>query len=178
MSNQLQLSEPKAYRAASLREALRELFDELIAPPKRQVSPPRAMTLAQLRDEIAQTIHEWAGDAVRVETAVVEEAERSHHYADFWLQVGKPVAALFAIPEEPDERHEAWMRRDSIPTVAAAFRALNPAFTAVAVLPPNGHQPSAFAAETQRFLGAIDGVKVTHVDQLPGLRGEILPSML
>jgi hypothetical protein len=177
MANQLQLSEPKVHRADSLQVAVRELYEDLVAPPERAPRPTGPITLEQLRSLIATTIREWTGKTMQLEESTVEKAGNAGHYADFWLQMGEPVAAFIAIPGEPDDRHQAWLRRDSVPTIAAAFRAVNPAFRAVAVLPPNGRPPTPFIAETQGFLGSIDGVIVTAVDHLDEWRSTIVPAM-
>ena len=177
--NQLQFTDLKPYRAASLSAAVDELYDALVAPPaSSQPTKPHAMTLAEVRERIADTARHWTSAAVRLKEASVEEAVGSRHYADLWLQADQPLAALVAIPEEPGERPTAWLLRDSIPTIVSAFRQINPAFQTVAVFPPNGHEPSAFVQETTAFLGQVDGVLVTHLDHLAEQRSRIVPSLL
>jgi len=179
MRNQFQLSEPKPYRARSLKKATTELFQALVSPRHRPpAQAPRGMTLRQLQMLIRRTVREWGGDVVRIQERGLERASGTRHFADFWVERGSPIAALIAIPEDPDERDQAWARRDSVPTIAAEFRALDPYFTAVAVFPPNGHEPTKFVAETTEFLSNKDGVLVLHADQLDRFRDTIIPSLL
>ncbi len=52
MANQLQLSEPKPYRAASIDVAMVELYDDLVIPPARVQQQQVHMTISQIRDLI------------------------------------------------------------------------------------------------------------------------------
>ncbi|TAK66334.1 MAG: DUF3037 domain-containing protein, partial [Dehalococcoidia bacterium] len=166
MRNQFQLTEPRRYRAASLKDATSELFRDLVSPLHRLPSTSKGMTLHQLQVLIRRTIRDWGGTAVRIQERGLERARGARHFADFWVESGNPIAALIAIPEDPGERDQAWARRDSVPTIAAEFRTLDPRFQAVAVFPPNGHEPTEFVRETTEFLARRDGVLVIHADQL------------
>ena len=181
MKNQLQLSTPKPYRAASLDDAVEELFAELVAPAKRAASASKTMAPGRLRELILRTIRDWNENGIEITEAAAEQIQWAHHYADFWISAGpsrEMLAALFAIPEDPEERHAAWALRDSVPTIAKIFREVNPRFQAVVVFPPDGHGQASFLAETQAFLGGLDGVIVTRADELAGLRDKIVPTLL
>ncbi len=178
MRNQFQLTEPRRYRASSLKNATAELFKSLVSPTHRPPAPSKGMTLRQLQVLIRRTIRDWGGDVVRIQEHGLEQAKGTRHFADFWVARGNPIAALIAIPEDPGERDQAWARRDSVPTIAAEFRALDPHFQVVAVFPPNGHVPTKFVVETTEFLTRSDGVLVLHADQLDSFRETIVPSLL
>jgi Protein of unknown function (DUF3037) len=194
MRNQLQVSPPRVYRAETLDAAVQALYRGLVQPIEPVDRPldeaHRDMPLKKLRALIWRTIKDWGQELkprdpsapppapVQIIRRKLEEAKGTRHFADFWLEVGEPVAALIAIPENPGERDMAWARRDSVPTIATEFRRINPGFTAVAVFPPNGHEPTPFVAETRAFLQDRAGVLVARADELPGLRDRIVPSLL
>jgi hypothetical protein len=195
MKNQIQLSEPRPYRAASLDAAAEQLYRDLVqpvsAPPAEEPPAQGGMSLKRLRSLIWGTIREWGKRPRQQETdseppgpGMVQIVRRrlgrgpaAQHVADFWLQMGEPVAALIAIPADPREHGEAWARRDAVPTIAADFRQRNPRFQAVAVLPPNGRQATPFEQETRALLHGKDGVIVAHADELADLRERIIPSL-
>lgn len=174
LKNQIQVDPPKPYRATSLDAALNELFADLVSRQRKPVVSKSGMSLAELRRLIRQTIKEWGSEALKVEEDKLEQGRDARHYADFWLQSGRPTAAFIAIPDDPGERDVAWARRDSVKTIAEEFSHLNPLFKTVVVFPPNGHiPPKAFVSETIGLLGGQRGVIVTHVDELESKRSEI-----
>ena len=181
MKNQFQLSPPRAYRAAGLDDAVKELFDEFVSPPRRDQRSPRHMALWQLRELIRRTIKDWTGEGIDLKENEAEQVQWASHYAHFWLASGEPrvvLAAVIALPSEPDERNEAWALRDSVPTIETVFRRANPSFKTVVVFPANGHAHTAFAAETEAFLQPLEGVIVTTLDELPALRDKIVPALV
>ena len=177
MSNQVQLSEPRLYQAASLQEAVEELYERLVKSIGQTRNPPRSMTRSELNDIISRTIKEWRG--ISIHEGQSREVEKARHYADFWIeseQPGLPHAALMAIPEDPAELRQAAAMRDSIPTIAEIFRKAIPDFKMVAVLPPVGHAGSEFVKETEQFLRNCKQVIVTHADELQDLEDELAPT--
>ena len=179
MKNQLQVTEPKPYRAASLRAAVSELYSELVSPQRRPPTSQRGMSLPQLRRLIRNAIRSWGGDWYSIEEDRIRQGHEARHYADFWLESGRPLAAFIAIPDDPGERDLAWMRRDSVPTIATEFRTLDHDFKTVVVFPPNGRHPTTeFVSETMDLLRRVDGVIVTHADELHGERDRIAPRFL
>ena len=179
MKNQIQITRPKAYRAGSLKVAADDLFAELVSPRRRPPPQDRGMSLRKLRRLIRETVRTWGGDAIKIEEDKLERGTAARHYADFWLQAGAPIAALIAIPDDPDERDIAWARRDSIPTIASEFLSVNPTFKAVVVFPPNGHvPPKDFVLETSDLLSHQKGVIVTYADVLASQRDLIAPRLL
>lgn len=179
MKNQFQFSEPKTHRAESIDRSVTELFSLLIAVPlPDKAAPSRNMPLSHLRELIKRTIKEWASSGITVREGTAEQVEWVHHYADFWLVAGEPqehLAALIAVPDNPDERHEAWALRDSVPAIDEAFRRFNRGFKVVVVFPPRSESEPAFIEETRVFLKERPGVIVTHVDELPDFSDKILP---
>ena len=178
MKNQVQLTPPRPFRAEDIETAIREVYGLFVSPSRRvpETNTVAPMTIHELRRIIRDTIRTWGGTDLRVQEKTLERANNTRHLADFWLESGSPVAAFVAIPEDPGDRFEAWARRDSVPTIADAFRESNPEFKAIAVLPPNGHAPTDFVAETLQFLSSRVGVMVLHADQLEEHRHEILAS--
>jgi hypothetical protein len=179
MRNQLQLTEPRPYRAVSLDQAANELYELYVSSIRKpDLTTDTPMSIHQLRKLIRETLQTWGVGHLKVQEKTLERAHRARHLADFWLEAGEPVAAFVAIPEDPGDRFEAWARRDSIPTIADAFLERNPFFKTVAVLPPNGHVPTEFVLETRDFLSERPGVLVLHADQLEDHKREILNSAL
>jgi hypothetical protein len=179
MVNQIQLSPPTRYRGTSLESVVEHLYGALVAPmAKRKEWTEQRMTVGRIRELIKEAITQWHSNAVRVEDAKTERAGVATHYADFWLNMGVPTAAFLAIPDDPDEQHIAWYRRDSLPTVVHEFRLVNPTFQAVAVFPPVNGGDRQFIAETKSLLDGVDGVTVTSVDRLPELRDQLIPHMV
>lgn len=179
LRNQIQLGPPARYRGASLDQALDHLFGTLVAPvAKRKEPAERHMTVGRIRDLIREAIKQWSSDAVQVEEATTEKVGGVTHRADFWLSMGSPTAALLAIPNDPEEYDIAWFRRDSLPTVAREFRTINPRFKAVAVFPPQVDEDAQFISETKSLLRGEEGVIVTSVDALPGLREQLIPQLV
>lgn len=174
LRNQIRISEPKAYRATTMYEATSRLFAELVSPQHKPPTPAKGMNLRRLRSLIRQTIREWSTETVRIDESGLARGSAAHHFADFWIQSGMPMAALLAIPDDPDEKDIAWARRDSVPTIAEEFNELNDNFKTIVVFPPNGHSPPLdFVVETRNLLERVSGVIVTHVDELPDLRETI-----
>ncbi len=179
MKNQLQVSEPRLYRASSLKAAVDELFADLVSPRRKPPSEAKGMSLQQLKGLIRATIRDWGGNFVKIEEGKLQRGSDARHYADFWIEYGTPQAAFIAIPDDPDERDIAWARRDSVPTIAEEFLRINPQFKAVVVFPPNGHTPpTEFVRETRGFLSDIAGVLVARADELQEHRGVIAPRIL
>ncbi len=177
MRNQLQFTGPKRYQASSLHEATEELARLLVWPSARVQRPPEGMTVHELRRLIRNTLKTWAVGPLGLAEGGVERGKKARHFADFWITGGDPVAAFVAIPEDPGERDIAWARRDSLPIIADEFRRSYSSFSAVAVLPANGSQPTEFVEETLQFLASYEGVLVTRVNDLDRLREEILPHL-
>lgn len=175
MAGQLQLTEPRRYRASSITAAADELFADFVLPIGRQTATPRAMTRSQVGELIRKTIRNWAGQVT------VQEGEAEGHYADFWLRTGEPqqpLAALIAIPEDPFDLRDALALCDSIPTIARVYRQINPRFRAVAVLPPAAHEETDFVRGAKKRLRDVDGVLVARADELNDYRDELLPGAL
>lgn len=177
MKNQVQLSGTRKYRAETLEDAVAELFRSYVAPTPNVRPQAAGMSLRQLQSLIRHTVKRWGGEVVRIQEKGLEAAHGTRHFADFWIETGSPIAALIAIPEEPGERDQAWARRDSVPTIAREFLAVNERFRAIAVFPPNGHAPTPFVVETKQFLRDMPGVLVVHADHLDSLRDDILPRL-
>lgn len=177
LANQVQLSQPKLYRGASLDSVLDQLYRDLVAPPATKEPATQHMTVGRIRELIKVAIKEWSNDVVRLEESTAERAEVARHFADFWLTLGSPAAAFIAIPDDPAEYRDAWTRRDALPTMAMVFRRQNPDFKAVAVFPPRTNGDAEFLAETKSFLGSYEGIIVTSVDGLPALREELVPQL-
>lgn len=66
MRNQIQLSEPKKYRAESVPAAVHDLYHELVLPRSVRPQPKPGMTLAELRKLIAETVRQWAPADVNI----------------------------------------------------------------------------------------------------------------
>lgn len=197
MRNQFQLTEPRPYRARSLSDAVRQLYENFVKPRRateRDIDQQDAsMPLKQLRALIWNSIRDWGepvkdwvtepvGDDAGAQVQIVQSrfglAHDAAHRADYWVRLGEPLAAFVALSDPPDEGGLAWARRDAIPTIVADFRKINPRFTAVAVLPPDGRGVTSFERETRALLGTTEGVLIVHADELPELRPRIIPALV
>ncbi len=177
MKNQLQMSVPAPYRATSIRAAVEELFADLVSPRRKPPTPSKGMNLRQLKRVIRRTIQDWGGALIQIEEDKVERGRGARHHADFWVERGDPIAALIAIPDDPEERDVAWAKRDSAPTIAQEFA--SPFFKTVVVFPPNGHAaPTHFVTETMDFLAGYEGVLVMRADELTEYRDTIAPRLV
>ena len=192
MQNQLQLTSPRPYRAMTLAAAADWLYEQYVKPvtdrEPEQTPGPQPMPLDELRRLIRSTISHWGKAAIAndnsepaqvlIEERVLERGGTTRHFADFWLKMGDPFAALVAIPSDPKERDQAWARRDALPTIAKEFTARCPQFKAVAVFPPDGGRPSQFMLETEALFGNEAHVLVLRADELEARRSELTPALV
>ncbi len=173
MPNQFQLTKPRLFNCNDLMTGTRELYElfvsgRLVEPRDPAVSG--LMTRQELRGRIAKVIREWTLDSpysVLDERQVPGKAAR--HFADFWIQNGVVSAALYAMPDHPDEANLALAYRDSLPTVVRDFEEINPHFAVFAVVPPQSlanPNASTFVQETKRLFAADEKISVVEVDDL------------
>jgi|SRR5579871_3873718 len=177
LDNQIQLSEPRAYVAHDMDEALTRLFRRYVARRAPGVAPQRRLTHAELRERIWRIVRRWEEPEptnLRVRQGGFVQGRQASHPADVVIMNGRPKAALFALPLHQDDRQLSYLYRDSLPAIAAD---MGSDFTVYAVLPQiakdSDRDEREFAEETRRFLGTQRGVKTIDLGELPQVRAEV-----
>lgn len=118
LNNQLRLTPPQAYLAPTLEAALESLYRRYVARRPAGGKEQAPLTHSALRSRIWRVVREWERPNVHVEVATFLEGQRATHPADVVIRNGVPRAALFALATHNDDRHLAYLYRDSLPTIA------------------------------------------------------------
>jgi hypothetical protein len=180
LNGHLRLSPPREHTADSLEAATDQLYHLYVAPmPAQGRSAPSGSSrpsIEEIRRSIRALIRTWRAPGLRLLDGHLQASALSRHYADFWLAQETPIAALVALRDEPDERDDTWLRRDCLPSLAQAFRALNPRFTAVGVFPDGPATP--FVEETRAYLANRPGLAVRTIAELADPRDWLLTGMM
>lgn len=116
---------------------------------------------------------------MHVESGVLLQGQRASHPADIVIRNGIPRAALFAVPTIKDDRHLAYLYRDSLPAIV---QDMGEDFEVFAVLPPlpASADPAevAFIQETKRFLSERNGIATVTVSDLENVRQKVVKTLL
>lgn len=181
LDNQLQITEPRLYRADDLEQAVRGLYGRYVARRLPGQGHRPELTAAEMRTRIWNVVSEWRQKNVVVERGgwLRSAQTRARHPADFVIKNGTPRAALFALPASDVDKVITYLYRDSLPTIASD---MGGGFEAIGVLPDEDQTTSSsaqeFISETRALLSGYPGVRPVSLSELPGLEERLLRRLI
>jgi DUF3037 family protein len=170
-ANQFSVSPARRFRGPSIHQTADGLYERFVERQRRKPRRRDHVTRSQLRNMITAIFSEWARERIGFEFRKDEEIAggRGSHHADLVAyKDGKPELVFFALPTGGGGAQWSLLVRDSLPTIVADVREIQPDVRFFAVLPDDATSQHAIGVieRYRRFLEPVDGLTVARLSDL------------